>query len=218
VTTADKFAFSIIPSVRVVVATIQSNGFPDTSLQKEWNTQITKRKRGEWIPRGHVTGRWKPPDWANVLEKRDFSASADSISTSNGKKSLGCRKNLLPVVDDIMESYAVDVLERPSGYSTSSNPSASLQDVICPHYVKPTMDLLRNAHAAVSSLLPVGDCEDWEVVELARRYYDYWRPKETKVILLAESHSFTSKVRDVSLLMQFRLFVELLTCGTTIAS
>jgi len=33
------------------------------------------------------------------------------------------------------------------------------------------------------------------VVELARRYYNYWRPKETKVILLAESHQFTTKDR-----------------------
>jgi hypothetical protein len=218
VTTADKFAFSIIPSVRVVVAAIKSNGFPDTSLQKEWNTQIKKRKRGEWIPRGHVTGRWKPPGWANALEKSESSASADSISTPKGKKSPGCRKNLLPVIDGIMESYAVGVLVRPSGSSISSYQSASLQDVMCPHYVKPTMDLLRNAHVAVSSLLPVGDCEDWEVVELARRYYDYWRPKETKVILLAESHASTSKVRDVSLLMQYRLLIESLTCGTTIAS
>lgn len=40
-----------------------------------------------------------------------------------------------------------------------------------------------------------GDCEEWEVVELARSYYNHWRPKETKVILLAESHAFTPKDR-----------------------
>ena len=73
---------------------------------------------------------------------------------------------------------------------------------ICPQYLQPTFNLLRCAHSAVCKLLPQGDCEKWEVVELARRYYNHWRPQKVKVILLAESHAFTTKVRFVCLVKQ----------------
>lgn len=49
------------------------------------------------------------------------------------------------------------------------------------------------------------ECEDWEVIELARIYYNYWHPKETQVILLAESHAFMCKVRGFSLIFPFTL-------------
>ncbi len=190
--TVHNFNFSIIPSSRIdAVLNNNAHKISTDSLHKDWNRQITKRKKGEWVPSGHVTGRWKPPVWANeVTKERESNVGVDSIGNLKQKKSTACRIALLPILDRIMENYAVDTLVRPTG----SFHSTSLQDVICPRYVKPTIDLLRNAHGAVKSFLPDGDCEEWEVIKLARSYYNYWRPKETKVILLAESHAFTSKV------------------------
>lgn len=191
------FNFSIIPQLRIVAPSqiINLSKSSAVSLHKEWNEQVTKRKKGEWEPSGHLTGRWKCPMWADVKVKGDSAGGDDLVKDCRENKSLGCRKTLLPIMDGIMETYSENVLARPLGYSLTSFHATSLQDVMFPNYVKPTITLLRHAHAAVSSLLPDGDCEEWEVVELARSYYNYWRPKKTKVILLAESHAFTPKVR-----------------------
>lgn len=52
----------------------------------------------------------------------------------------------------------------------------------------------------VQSLLPDGDCESFDVIKVARQYYDYWRPShgETRVIILAESHAFTERDRTLN--------------------
>lgn len=72
-----------------------------------------------------------------------------------------------------------------------------LQDVRYPSFLPPCDALLIRAHAAMYDLLPRGDCESIRVLRMAASYYKYWRPKEgrTKVILLAESHGFTTEDR-----------------------
>ena len=98
---------------------------------------------------------------------------------------------MLSKLDHLVSRFLVDMETKV----VQACPSKSLQDVICPYYFKPDIDkLLRNAHSALRKLLPVNDCEDWEVIKVARRYYNYWKPKKTKVVILAESHAFTTKV------------------------
>lgn len=150
------------------------------SLKDGWNRQNAQRRTGKWTPAGHLTGRWRAPDWATK-----------SSTVPASKQLKGCKKRLLPKLDSLMSNFMIEVdmehiPEKP-------RPFKSLQHVKCTIYAK--LNTLRSAHHAVQQLLPKGDCEDWEVVELARKYYNYWRPKETKVILLAESHAFTTKDR-----------------------
>mmetsp|Transcript_26188 Transcript_26188/g.56211 ORF Transcript_26188/g.56211 Transcript_26188/m.56211 type:complete len:1361 (-) Transcript_26188:477-4559(-) len=180
--------FSIIPSSRIAAAKTKSK---NSSLHEDWKKQLSRRRRKEWIPNGHLTGRWKPPEWADVKNYRKPNAGLDT-SNSKQKKYPGCRKALLPKLNSLVSNFMAEMQIK---YDYSGQLSGSLQDVICPQYVKPTFDLLRNAHAAIRSLLPKGDCEDWEVIELARRYYNHWRPKETKILILAESHAFTPSER-----------------------
>ncbi len=41
-------------------------------------------------------------------------------------------------------------------------------------------------------LLLGSNCEPWQSVELVEKYRQYWKPDKVNVILLAESHVFTS--------------------------
>jgi len=191
-------AFNILPHTRMLVP---SKPIIDCtlSLKDGWNRQNAVRRSGKWTPAGHITGKWKAPDWAIK--------SSTKSSTVPSSKAKSCKKSLLPKLDSLISNFMIDVQmkyipEKPLTFK-------SLIDVKCPIYAK--LNTLRSAHHAVQQLLPKGDCEHWEVVELARKYYNYWRPKETKVILLAESHAFTTKERafegpglDESLLPEYK--------------
>lgn len=48
------------------------------------------------------------------------------------------------------------------------------------------------AHEMCCRLLPSSDAEALSVVAKAQRYYAYWRPEHVRVLLLAESHVYTS--------------------------
>ncbi|KAL7552079.1 hypothetical protein ACHAWF_015295 [Thalassiosira exigua] len=169
------------------VSSVQPKTLSQThsTLHDDWKRQNQMRRKGEWVPQGHLTGSWKPPKWVDV--KVCFG------SNSRQKKyPVGCPKSLLPRICSLVERF-LEAMGSKEELSVASQ--TSLNNVICPGYFEPTMDLVRNAHIAIAGLLPPGDCEEWEVVKLARQYYNYWRPKETKIILLAESHAFTTRDR-----------------------
>ncbi|KAL7543162.1 hypothetical protein ACHAXR_012463, partial [Thalassiosira sp. AJA248-18] len=181
--------FSVIPSSRIVAIGNKSKDHSKLSLHEDWKKQTGRRRKGQWIPNGHLTGRWKPPPWAGGEAKNGC-----LTNDSKPKKYPGCRKSLLPKLNSLLSTF-MDEAEIKCDLNGESLSLNTLYGVCCPQYVKPTFGLLRSAHTALKNLLPKGDCEEWEVVQLARRYYNAWRPKETKVILLAESHAFTSKER-----------------------
>jgi len=210
---------ALIPAVRLQQhAAAYANPIKEAvSLRDQWNIQGKLRRSGKWIPSGHVTGHWKPPQWAITLNTNNvgegdeyYSNNKTNDNTPRKKKqktkktNLGgsqCKKSLLPQLDSLMWKFTLEMrmscntsCEDDGPPMRSCSPSTCLRDVICPQYVKPTINLLCSAHSSMESLLPKGDCEDWEVVALAWRYYNHWRPSVTKVILLAESHAFTSKV------------------------
>ena len=74
----------------------------------------------------------------------------------------------------------------------------------------PNGELLAKAHLVLDTLLPKGDCDSIDVVRLARRYYDHWRPKpgNVRVILMAESHAFTSRSISLSTRMKSSLLTD----------
>jgi len=155
-------------------------------LKRRWNEQQTRRRHGLWTPSGHITGKWKPPSWS-VGQRNDGNAKK--------RKFAGCRKSLLVKLTRSVSSFmlALNIIPDPQDASSAE----SLRDVKCP-YTKPSVDVLHHAHSAIVNLLPAGDCEEWDVVKLARSYYDYWRPDKVKVILLAESHAFTTSERALN--------------------
>eukprot|EP00804_Cyclotella_cryptica_P026769 CCRYP_007964-RA/>CCRYP_007964-RA protein AED:0.04 eAED:0.04 QI:694/1/1/1/0.6/0.66/6/882/813 len=154
-----------------------------TNLAEGWRKQIKKRRKGEWMPQGHLTGKWKAPQWADG-------------TLPSERKPTTCKKVLLPVLKRLVNEFITSSHSPPSVIDAHLlSTTAHLKDVICPFYLKPTIVVLKSAHHAIQSLLPDGDCESFDVIEVARKYYDYWRPAhgKTKVILLAESHAFTEK-------------------------
>jgi hypothetical protein len=210
-----------IPAVQQHAASYAKPIKEAVSLRHQWNLQGKLRRRGEWIPTGHLTGQWKPPQWAitlnthNVGEGDEFNSNNETNNNTpmmkkqkTRKTNLGgsqCKKSLLPQLDSLMWMFTSEMRMRCNNFSCeddgspmhSYSSSTCLRDVICPQYVKPTINVLCSAHSAMESLLPKGDCEEWKVVALAWRYYNHWRPSVTKVILLAESHAFTSKVSTI---------------------
>ena len=149
--------FSIMPSQRAFLPNRQH------SLAREWRSQSRRRSKGEWLPSGHITGRWKRPGWANLASVGDSPIISRS---SASKKYSGCKKSLLPTLHSLISSYMKATTSAAS--CTVDSPFKSLQDVSCPIFFNPNTDLLWHAHRAVSSLLPDGDCENFDVVKLAR--------------------------------------------------
>jgi hypothetical protein len=210
-----------IPSVQQHAASYANPFKEAVSLRHQWNIQGKLRRRGEWIPNGHLTGQWKPPQWAitlnthNVGEGDEYYSNNETNNNTPMKKmqktkkktnsgGSQCKKSLLPQLDSLMWMFTSEMRMSCNNFSCEDDgspmhscSSSTLRDVICPQYVKPTINVLCSAHSAMESLLPKGDCEEWEVVALAWRYYNHWRPSVTKVILLAESHAFTPKVSTI---------------------
>lgn len=105
-----------------------------------------------------------------------------------------CQKYILPILVRLTGGFisrSVPPASITTDY-TSSSPD-HLMNVVCPYYLKPDQALLQSAHLAVAELLPEGDCESMGVVRIARSYIDHWRPRKTRVILLAESHAATER-------------------------
>ena len=160
-------------------------------LRKQWNLQSKLQRYGQLTPNGLLTGCWKPSEWAVSLG-HIISNDGRGVHIQKQKKHPGCRKSLLPELDSLVLNFAAE-MRMSCDNSGQHCTSASLWDVVCPQYARPTINLLRLVHLVVESLLPKGDCKDWEVVAMAWHYY--WHPRETKVILLAEAHAFTPKER-----------------------
>ena len=59
-----------------------------------------------------------------------------------------------------------------------------------PFISHPNISTLHETYASLAKLLGE-DCENFHSVKLANAYYEYWKPKNVKVILLAESHVST---------------------------
>jgi hypothetical protein len=140
----------------------------------------------EWVPSGHITGRWKPPAWAN-------SNGDSSQSKKTSTKPSGCKKSLLPTLHSLVSAY----LKATTSSFDVEGPFKSLQHVTCPTYLDPSYDLLGHAHRAVSSLLPDGDCEELDVVKLAR----YVKPIQSMIVMptmLLMRNDFLSSVERIT--------------------
>ena len=51
---------------------------------------------------------------------------------------------------------------------------------------------LEQAYNLIKSYVPKNSVESLEVLKQIQEYWNYWKPKETNVLLLAESHVYTS--------------------------
>eukprot|EP01082_Thalassiosira_pseudonana_P007363 g6458.t1 g6458 contig23:506490-509749(-) len=185
----------VIPSRRTVLPPRKPS---QISLADEWRQQNRKRRKKEWTPNGHLTGRWKAPKWAN------------GISDNSPVKYATCRRSLLPQLESLVDEFVslatkTDAVAQVSTRKVLCNEviranqqkksPVSLREIVCPLYVTPDLITLFNAHQALGRLLPKSDLESFDVLNIARRYYDHWRPPQTRVILLAESHAFTETER-----------------------
>lgn len=199
------------------------------SLKRAWNKQSNLRTKGKWKP----SGGWKAPAWAtqqsaiNLNMKGGLDTAADALTKKKNNKSTPKRRKI-----STHASCSKQVLCRSLSLLAESIPEdmtvpsevASLSQLKCIGYAKKiTEDLLFRAYRAQQGLLPATDCDEWEVVKMARSYYDYWRPAKgnVKAILLAESHSKTERDQmmstrlDPSLCPQYpgpRNYIKLVHC------
>ena len=94
------------------------------------------------------------------------------------------------------EITRADIL--PSGHTTTckveEHKPMIRKESLCLHFllfVDLTMERLCFAHAALKIFLPQDDCEPLHSVQVAKKYNDYFKPDNVKVIRLAESHAYT---------------------------
>jgi hypothetical protein len=52
---------------------------------------------------------------------------------------------------------------------------------------------LKEAYSSIKSYVPENSIESIEILEQIQKYWNYWKPTTTKVLLLAESHVYTSQ-------------------------
>ena len=175
----------------------------DSDLRAAWNKQSKLRHKGKWKP----SGGWKAPQWAN-WSPSNATKKEESVESNGKEKELNskrrnrtaeasCSKAILTNAAALLAAAMPG--EGGSG-SLSQGTVKSLTKLKWNGYTEVSEDLLMQTHAALNRFLPDGDCDSYEVVKLARAYYDFWRPSRgnIRVILLAESHSFTETERALS--------------------
>jgi len=191
-----------------------------TSLKAAWNRQTNLRTKGQWKP----SGGWKPPAWAvgkNLAASAKKTKKQGTEQKPTKRRKIGTHASCSKQVLNRSLSLLADSI--PRGLTVPTEVT-NLSQLKCTGYVKKiTEDLLLKAHRAQQRLLPATDCDAWEVVKMARSYYDFWRPAkgDIKAILLAESHSktemdqMTSIRLDSSLCPQYigpRNYIKLVHC------
>ena len=112
-------------------------------------------------------------------------------SPRHSENAVSIRKRAIGYLrDEILEINE----ENPEATATTSKRRANKRPKLpSTKFTNPSTALLRSAHNAIHKLLPEGDCEPFASVEVANQYYEYLKPSKVKIILLAESHSYTSE-------------------------
>ena len=136
--------FVVVPSCRMTVIRPTQKLLAD-----EWKEQSRKRRKGEWLP----TGGWIPPKWAPALkDKRRHNAvhkKVQSQSRNSPIKPTGCKKSLLPRLEFLINSFMSLVQKtgtRDGQIKLDPGSMTSLCNVVYPEYIKPTLEVLKNAH------------------------------------------------------------------------
>ena len=84
------------------------------------------------------------------------------------------------------------VERKKKGVTTIINKETITLPLYCDAWVEPDNAQLKKCYDCIKALLPTSDCECFHSVEIADSYYNFFKPDKVKVVLLAESHAFTS--------------------------
>jgi len=174
----------------------------DAELRAAWHKQSRLRHEGKWKP----SGGWKAPQWATQPHCSVSTAKDENITSSCAEKESNPKKKRKTTKASCSRAVLADAVTILAGAVRDKkgvifpDTVKSLTELKWNGYKKVTDDLLIQAHSALHRFLPDGDCDSYEVVKIARAYYDYWRPRKGNIraILLAESHSFTETKRALS--------------------
>ena len=85
------------------------------------------------------------------------------------------------------------VERKKKGVTTIINKETITLPLCCDAWVEPDNEQLKKCYDCIKALLPPSDCECFHSVEIADSYYNFFKPDKVKVVLLAESHAFTSE-------------------------
>ena len=147
-------------------------------LHKAHNRQEKKRKNDGWLP--------------SSQKKRDNPKHIDYLLDDNTPQAIGiasCTSTLKLQLPKLFNIAAEDLGVR--GTALKSIPM--LSDLQFPAYIAPSDDVLRAARGVLSEFIPPNDLESLESILRARDHVMHWRPRQIKVILLAESHAHTPR-------------------------
>ena len=186
---------------------MQKEELPQEELKKIFYSENVRRSQGgkKWV-------KWKPPKWATEYDTFSFDLKENLVTNKSKLSKRKCfrdmcsqkvKQNINFRACNILQTYVDTVFnDKPSTDKAYENFSESKREGIVnddaihvPFFIKPNDDLLRASYKIMESFLPKGDCEDFDVMKIAESYYSHWRPKQVKVILLAESHVFTERQR-----------------------
>ena len=145
-------------------------------LKKHWKDQEKKRKASNFIPSGHINGKFKPL----IVDSK---TKTKRVSTKSGTCPRDVKRNLPAMMDRFLIGL---------GITTKCTPKLKrLTELRCPLFLEGTQSLLTSAHSMIQQILPVEDCEQLDASLLAFEYWQEWKPSNTKVIIMGESHGNT---------------------------
>lgn len=146
-------------------------------LAKVFNAQSKKRKTGDWVPSGHTNGKWKEPDFSKRTKIKNIP------------------KGQCKSVQKLIKKFSEEV----SGTKVQEKVVEKQQDISCDTVIDVNMSSLQIAGKYLRQLLPKEDVEQQKMIDLTLSYHQYWKPDNTKIIILAESHAQSSleNINDV---------------------
>jgi hypothetical protein len=65
---------------------------------------------------------------------------------------------------------------------------------------------LEKAYAILESIIPKGAIESFDILKQVQEYWEIWRPNHVNVLLLAESHVYTTQAEFEAKYSKIKLY------------
>ena len=143
----------------------KANPFTVIELKGHWKIQEKRRKENNFIPSGHINGKFKPLVF-------DSKCQTKRVSRNSGTCPRDVKRILPMMMDNFLDQHQV---------TTKSTPKLKqLKEFRCPVFRPANKLLLSLAHSMIQQILPKDGCEELEASLLAFEYWKEWKPTKSK--------------------------------------
>ena len=144
----------------------KANPFTVIEFKRHWKTQENRRKENNFIPSGHINGKFKPLVF-------DSKCQTKCVSRNSGT----CPRDVKHILPMMMDNF----LEQQQ-FTTKPTPKLKrLKEFRFPVFRPANKLLMSSAHSMIHQILPKDDCEELEASLLAFEYWKQWKPTKTYV-------------------------------------